>query len=153
MVFPTDIKNRLLSHLHQAVDQKIATSKSMIDSAVESKTNETKSTAGDKYETGRAMMQAEQEKSEVRLAQSMYLKNVLNTIKTDHKHKLVQMGSLVSTKDHHYFISIGMGKIILKDHLIYAISPESPIGKLLLGKKVDDKFIFQEKLRHISALL
>jgi len=152
LTIPADIKQQLLSHLYHAIDLKIATSQSMIDSAVESKNNETKSTAGDKYETGRAMMQAEQEKSEARLAQSLYLKNVLSTIKIEESQHKVKMGSLVSTADHHYFISIGIGKIVMDDFLVYAISPESPIGRLLLGKKVNDDFVFNGNVQKIIRI-
>jgi len=137
------IKTTLLDHLRKTVDEKITTMQSIIDSVIESKNNETKSTAGDKYETGRAMMQAEQEKNEIRLAEAKKLRAILSTIDFKTTHTQIALGSLVITDKEKYFISIGVGKITLENETYYALSPNAPVGKLLLTKKIYDRFSFQ----------
>jgi len=132
------IKQELLQQLHSLVDEKITTAQSMIDTAKESKNNETKSTAGDKYETGRAMMQAEQEKSEVRLSEAQRLKAILGTIDIDTLPTTIQLGSLVTTDRGSYFVSIGLGRLRVGGSVYYSLSPAAPIGQLLMGKKVND---------------
>lgn len=147
------IKKDLLLQVQQIVDQKINTAQSIIDSVIESKNNETKSTAGDKYETGRAMMQVEQEKTELRLNEAHKLKAILNRISTTDTHEEIQLGSVVITNTAAYFISVGVGKIQAQNQIFYAISPESPIGKLLMYKKANDHFIFQENKRTVLVLI
>jgi transcription elongation GreA/GreB family factor len=103
--------------------------------AKESRDSDTKSSAGDKFETGREMMQREMDKL------SALIDNTLNSIaKLD---KLVDLpasaiiseGSLVETDQDTYFISIGYGKL----DSIFAISIESPLGLELKGKRVGDR--------------
>ncbi|MEN8122694.1 MAG: 3-oxoacyl-ACP synthase [Bacteroidota bacterium] len=139
------IKQLILNQLHEIIDQKIETSKKAIKSAKEARDNDTKSSAGDKYETGRAMMQIELEKSEKQLNNSLNLKQDLSLIDIQKEYKRIEFGSLVITNQGNYFISIGIGKIEVNNENYYAISLASPIGKLLYNKKINDKFQFQER--------
>lgn len=139
---PNQIKKELLQQLQSLVNDKITTAQAMIAIAKESKNNETKSTAGDKYETGRAMMQAEQEKSEVRLGEAQRLNTILSTIDISTITSSVQLGSLVTTDRGNYFVSIGLGKLKVNGTTYYSLSPAAPIGKLLMGKSVDDTFVY-----------
>ena len=136
------IKKELLQQLQSLVMEKITTAQSMINTAKESKNNETKSTAGDKYETGRAIMQAEQEKSEVRLSEAQRLDVILSSLDIKTISPIVQLGSLVTADRGTYFVSIGLGKLKVNTSMYYSLSPAAPIGKLLMGKKMNDTFTF-----------
>ena len=100
--------------------------------AKESRDSDTKSSAGDKFETGREMMQREMDKL------SALVDNTLNSIaKLDRLTDLsaaavISEGSLVVTDQETYYISIGYGKL----DSVYAISIESPLGVELKGKRV-----------------
>ena len=77
------------------------------------KSTQTKSSAGDKFETSRAMMQAEEERSKVQLVKAVNLKNDLTQIDINRVSDRVILGSLVFTNQGNYFLSIGLGKILV----------------------------------------
>ena len=142
---PKALKRQLYQGLVQQVEKRIATARSILKSTVESRDNETKSSAGDKHETGRAMMQREEEQHSVQLAHALELKQVLSQIDVDKAFSKVEFGCLVMTNHGSYFLSIGLGKIEVAEKDYYAISPASPIGQALLNKAVGDKALFLEK--------
>ncbi len=139
------IKESIFNQIMEIIDDRIETIKLAIDSARESRDNETKCTVGDKYETGRSMMQFEMEKNRVQLNKTLNLKNELSQINLHKKNNKVTLGSLVNVSNGSYFISIGIGKLEVANKTIYSISLASPIGELLNNKKVGDKFEFQGK--------
>lgn len=121
--------------------------------AKESRDNDTKSSAGDKYETGRAMMQQEMDQAEKRLAQIKALKNELNRLPIEEPTKEIIPGSLVKTTSGLFFIGVSLGKVEIADRLIFAISTASPLGKLLHLKKEGDIILFngqEQKIEWIS---
>ncbi len=147
------IKKSIQQALQQILDTKIETANSAINSAKESRDNETKSSVGDKYETGRAMMQAEQERNEVRLMQALKLNDQLGQIDIEKIYNRVETGSLVTTSQGTYFISIGIGKVLVEQQTYYAISVHAPIAQAMLGKVEGDKFNFQGKEIPIKTVL
>jgi len=58
-----ELKNKIVGICLAEIEKRIHTAKSAMESAEESARNETKSSAGDKFETGRAMMHLEKEKN------------------------------------------------------------------------------------------
>lgn len=142
---PENIKALILEELNKMIREKTDLLEQTIKAAKESRDNETKSSVGDKYETGRAMVQMELEKSQAQLAQTESLKTSLSRIDPNSKFTNVAFGSLVVTSQGTYFFSIAHGKIVLDREVIFCLSPVSPIGKLLAGKKAGDKVQFQGK--------
>lgn len=140
-----EIKKALIDKLNILLDDKIVTFQNAIMSAKESRDNETKSSVGDKYETSRAMVQIEIEKSEAQLAKTLNLKRELSLINTSKKFYKVEYGSLVITNQSSYFFSIGIGKILLESKDYYVISMASPIGKVFRDKSVGEEIIFNNK--------
>jgi transcription elongation GreA/GreB family factor len=145
MTKTTNIKQAIFTQIMAIIDKRIDSAKQAIASAKESRDNETKSSVGDKYETGRAMMQMELEKNRVQLNKALKLKNELEQIAPHKKYNKVEFGSLVLASNGTYFISTAIGKLVVDEKTIYSISLASPIGKLLYNKKAGDKFKFQGK--------
>lgn len=137
------IKEQAYNHLVDLLDKKIEVSLKAIESAKESRDADTKSSVGDKYETGRAMMHIEMEKNEARLANALKQKNELSQINTKNKYYKVGFGCLVVTDQGNFLISIGIGKLEFGKENLYAISLASPIGKLMENKIIGDKVHFQ----------
>ena len=106
--------------------------------AQESANEEGKSSAGDKYETGRAMAQLEIEKASSQLAEANKLKQALVQVPADALGPVVKPGSLVVTNQGRYFISIAAGSLTVDDKTWFAISAGSPLGAILVGKKEGD---------------
>lgn len=111
----------------------------------ESLNSETKSSAGDKHETGRAMVQLEQEKLGKQLLELEKTKMVLQKVDIKKVPKKISLGSLIKTTSANYFIAVSAGIFNSTDLSVFCISAGSPIGKLLLGKQQGDLFSFNGK--------
>jgi hypothetical protein len=114
-----------------------------IKSIIESRDSNTKSSAGDKHETARAMMQIELDNNENQLAKIVGTLNDLARIDISKVSAKAEFGSLIFTSQGNYFISIGFGKLDHEGTTYYAVSPKSPIGLALKNKCEGDKFNFQ----------
>ena len=138
----SQVKHQLYQTCIDQISTQIADLETNLKSIAESRDNETKSSVGDKYETGRAMMQQEFQKVQ---AQQMRLQgsiNVLKNIDVDKVLAKVGQGSFVETNHGFFFIAIGLGKVKLNDLFYFCISIESPIGALLKNKVAGDSFSF-----------
>lgn len=140
-----DIKRILYNHILESIDLKISVAKESIELAKEARENDTKSSAGDKFETGREMMQAEIDKNESQIWKAQKAKNNLSKIDLNKSFEKVEFGSLVETTNGNYFISIANGKINIKQKDFFTVSLVSPIGAVLINRKVGDKINFNQK--------
>jgi len=113
---------------------------------------ETKSSAGDKHETGRAMLQLERENAGKQLAEIEKLEAILQRVSISVSSGPIHLGSIVMTSQYNYFISVPIGKIKTERGVFYAIGTGSPIGKLLLGKQEGDEVRFRESVLKIHAV-
>ena len=116
-------------------------------------TYETKSSAGDKHETGRAMIQIEREKlgNQLLLLEKEFQK--LRSLKNHYNTGIVSLGSVVRTDKENFYIALAAGPCDIEIHTYYCISPTSPIGKLLLGKKAKEHINFNSKISKITEIL
>ncbi|MEX0967170.1 MAG: 3-oxoacyl-ACP synthase [Bacteroidia bacterium] len=149
----TGIKEQILRHLHELLDRKIAEASRALESAKESRDSDTKSSAGDQYETGRAMMQIEMENYDTQLNNALELKKALTRLNISREIEEIEPGSFVVTNHGKYFISIGLGKITVNDEVVYAISLASPIGQMFKDKRVGDKFEFNGREYLIQEII
>jgi len=115
--------------------------------------SETKSTAGDKHETGRAMLQLEREKAGEQLREIEKQLVLLNRIETQLPSQRVALGSFVITENASYFIAVSLGVLKLENEEVYAVSPESPIGKALIGRTVGEVLQFRDTPIKIIKIL
>ena len=138
-----ELKELFLAELYSLVGEKLNSASSAIDATTESKNTATKSTAGDKHETGRAMMERELALSTAQLHKAQFLNNELSKISLDIDFTSVQLGALVVTNQGNYFISIGLGKVNVLGDDCYAISGGSPLGIAMMGKQKGQMINFQ----------
>jgi len=138
------IKQQLLEACFDFVKEKHSTISESIASNKKDLFSETKSSAGDKHETGRAMIQLEMEKSGQQLAEVNFMQTVLNKMIVDKSSEIVCLGSLIKTSKGTYFLAISVGKVVVEQQNYFVISGQSPIGKQLLGKKVGDLVPFNQ---------
>jgi len=132
------IKTTLFNFCTDYVMERINRLKTEIKKTQSSANEETKSSAGDKYETGRAMAQLEIGKNTVQLREAERLLEMLRAIHIDLSSEIVIPGSFVKTNKGDFYISISIGLIKLQQNQYFIIAPDSPIGKLFMGKKVRD---------------
>jgi len=138
MTFKEKIYHQYVLLVHDKIRLLQKTLHDLTDSAA----NETKSTAGDKHETALAMLQIEQENSSRQLSEVLKQKAVLEKMDPSLYTEQVVRGSLVKTNKGYFYISLGLGKITMDDHLIIALSPESPLGMQMMHLKKGDSFCF-----------
>lgn len=147
---PVSIKQKLHEVISARLNERIQIAKEAMRFAQESANAEEKSSAGDKYETGRAMAQIERDKAAQQLDEALKLKSLLDKIDLNAPHDRGGLGSLVITNQSRFYISISLGSISIDDDAYYIISPQSPIGKMLLNTKVNDVISFNHQ-NHIIA--
>lgn len=148
-----NIKTQLLQLCNQSLETRLQSVLAVIEDIKQSLQSETKSSAGDKHETGRAMLQLEREKAGHQLAEIEKTKQILSKINTELTSKNIGLGSVVFTITSNYFISISAGEIKVESEVFYAISANTPIGQLLLGKSVGDVINFRNLEFKITKVL
>jgi transcription elongation GreA/GreB family factor len=147
------LKEALYNYCKEFVNSKLETIEKTIKSNQADLASETKSSAGDKHETGRAMLQLEMEKAGQQLKGVTEMKLVLERIKLQETSGACKMGSIVKTNTVNYFLAISAGKIVVENEIFYAVSSKSPIGQLLIGKKKNDTLQFNGNQYNIDIVL
>jgi hypothetical protein len=144
-------KVELIRFLLENTDGKIKDLKVQIEGLEESRNSESKSTAGDKHAVGRAMAQTELDTLAKRLGELKERANTLKNLPLE-KSDLIKTGSLIETSSGVYFMAMGFGKVELEGQTYFVISPASPIGQVMLGKKQGDAFRFRDNEVKISKI-
>jgi hypothetical protein len=124
------------------VDSKITYIQQLIDELKVGAENDSKSSAGDKHETSRAMMQLEQEKLMKQLQLMLQHKDFLMRLNVDDRNQFVKMGSVVCTDHEIFYISVALGNIAFQQRHIIVLSPTAPIAQCMKGLKTGDAFIY-----------
>lgn len=147
------IKQALHQRCTAIAEERIVALQQIIQETQLAANNETKSSSGDKHETGRAMAQLEIEKLTAQLSELQNIKQTLaqiNPNKTGHK---VVLGSLVYTNNGNFYMAASIGKVALEYQTFFAISSASPIGKLLFTKKEKESFSLNGSAYTILAVI
>ncbi|MGB5981712.1 MAG: transcription elongation factor [Nonlabens sp.] len=119
---------------------------------MQAKESETKSSAGDKYETGMAMIQNQEELYKRQRLQTQEILNKLLKIDPDKICSIVEDGALVALPSGIYYLSAGMGKITVVGKDIFALSLASPMGMALKNRRTGEQFTFNEKKHTILKI-
>ena len=146
-----NIKEKIYSHLLTTINDKILSLENILIELKESISNETKSTAGDKYETARAMLHLEQENIFKQLRNANDQRKELELIDISKNSPTVINGSLITTDKDSFFISIGFGKVEINSKTIIALS-KSPLGKIFMEKRVGDACFYLSQTYFITAI-
>jgi len=146
------MKDKLLEKVKELIENRMQTSYEAMEAAKNSANEEGKSSAGDKYETARAMGQLDREMNGRMYEQARQERLSLDKIDTETLFMKVAFGALVETTMGYFFVSIGAGIIDLDTINFMTISPQAPIGRLILGKTTDETFEFRGKTHKIIAI-
>ena len=134
------------------VQQKLDEAEAALRQAQAAANEETKSSAGDKYETGRAMMHLEKEKIASQRAEILKLKKVLDQINPSRHTERVRLGSVVETTMGWFYVAVGLGEVTVEKQAYFIISPAAPLGRLLWEKSADEQFTFNGKVVKIKQV-
>lgn len=139
------LKEELFKRCTEFILQRINTAETALQQAQEASNDDTKSSAGDKFETTREMMQQDIARNKNLLFDGQQNLQLLNSIEHIPASDAARNGSLVWTANGIFYISISAGQIKVDEKVIFAISAASPIGKLLMGKGAGESFSFNGK--------
>jgi hypothetical protein len=148
----SDIKKELHALCVRYVQERIDAATQAIKATQQAANEETKSSAGDKYETGRAMMQQEADRNQAQLNEANKLMLALKQISINTPYITAEPGSLVSTDNGNFYIAISAGTFTINGTTYYAVSPGSPIGMNLKGQKKGGEFTLNGKLYKINEI-
>ncbi|MFN5416329.1 MAG: hypothetical protein ACK5B9_04680 [Flavobacteriia bacterium] len=145
------MKEKLIAEIHKILQNKLSDSLSNYNQIQEALLNDSKSSAGDKHETARAMAQIELERAGKQLHETQKLLQTFNQVNFQ-AHETVKLGSLVLTSDLYFFISIPLGKLEIESKEIYCFGTQAPFCKEILGKKIGDTFLFSNVQHEITSI-
>ena len=131
-------KKRIWSACTEQLENKMKSSRAHLESLQASSSNETKSSAGDKFETSREMMQQEINKADLHFSQLTQHFLELKALSYSIQKHIIDRGSFVISNMGSFYISIALGKIKMEDGYFYAISMDSPMADALKGKTKGD---------------
>jgi transcription elongation GreA/GreB family factor len=138
------LKQKLYQECLNYVQRSIDAAQQGINEAQQAAKDDTKSSAGDKYETGREMAQQESNRNMAQLHQANKLKVQLNQVPVNPSIS-VDNGSVVITDSGNFYVAISAGAITADGINYFSISLVSPIGQKLKGLKPGEGFSLNGK--------
>ncbi len=146
------LKQQVHRALISFIENKIKELNSVLNETIEATSSDSKSSAGDKHETGVAMAQLEQEKLSKQLNELLNQKNQIKLLNPELVHNKIGNGSLVNTNNGLYYFSIGIGVLEVNDNTIFSLNPLAPLGQSMLGKKAGDSILFNNRKFQILTI-
>ena len=147
-----DFKTRLLNECIKMIEERITASSVAIANAQAAANAEEKSSAGDKYETSRAMSHLEKDMHARQLEANRRELSALMQIDCKHLYDMVSPGAYIACEGCSFFIAAGLGKASFENIDIYLLSPNAPLARSLSGKRKGEGFTFNKMEMRIQAL-
>ena len=146
-------KQELIKACDDYFKNKINTLNLIISELTESANSESKSSAGDKHETSKAMMQLEREKLGNQLKEGEEQLAEFEKINFNKNFQMIEQGCLIETDKGYFFIAGSVGKMKVGDEFIFVISWKSPLARALEGKKNKDVVNFNGTAYEIISII
>ena len=134
------------------IAERIAAATAAMQAAQASANTETKSSAGDKYETGRAMAQEERNRNATQLHQAQQLQAELARISPDAPCDTVRPGAMIHTTLGWFYVAISAGKLVVAGQEYFAVSAAAPVAAALRGKRVGEEAVFNGQVVRVLAV-
>ncbi|MGV3610060.1 MAG: hypothetical protein ACO1N0_03860 [Fluviicola sp.] len=144
-------KKQLFQQLSRTISEKITTLQTDIADLQKGMAEDSKSSAGDKFETAREMAQQELGKLSTQLNEQQRLKSLIANQSAD-KSQQVELGAVVQTNKGLFLIGIPIGNSSFEGKDIIGIGLGAPLGQLLLHKKETDSISFNNQQFVIEAI-
>lgn len=132
------------------LDERIDVCKLAIAAAQQASNDEEKSSAGDKFETSRAMNHLEKEMYSKQLQANLNEQAALKSVALETIYDVVKTGAFISCEQFDFYIAAGLGKTEVNNRILYLLSPHAPLSALLMNKKAGDSFQFNNRQQNIK---
>ena len=149
MLNKTISKSEVRNYVKETILAKIEKLKNFLEFTLEA-SREIKKTP--KYDSMREEMQEEIYQMQKQLAALHDLKQKLNKVLNAPSER-VNIGSLVFTNKARFYISVSLGEFFFEGDRFYAISEESPMAKIMFGKKSGDTFLLNNISQTIESVM
>jgi transcription elongation GreA/GreB family factor len=113
-----------------------------MDDAQQAANGEEKSSAGDKYETSRAMGHLQKDMHARQLAEQAKELAALHAVNVDLLYEVVTTGAVIECEKMTFFVAAGLGRQAVGDKTVFFLSPQAPLAQQLQHKKTGDHFVF-----------
>ena len=138
-------KQLLLDSCSATLQTRIGVAATAMQSAQESANSEDKSSAGDKYETGRAMSQLDRDMNARQLEEAKSALALAEKINVTLLYDKVAKGAVALCGDLVFFVGVGLGIKDVQGREVIFLSPTAPLAMELLNKKKGDFIVFKGK--------
>ena len=142
-------KNEVRNYVKEIIRGKIEKLEKFLDFTLEA-SREIKKTP--KYDSIREEMQEEIYQMQKQLASLKDLQRNMTKVLNASTQR-VAVGSLVFTNKARFYISVSLGEFFYEGDRFYAISEESPMAKILFGKKAGDSFVLNNIAQTIENVM
>lgn len=149
MLNKTILKSDIRNYVKESIAGKIEKLKNFLEFTTEA-SNEIKKTP--KYDSIREEMQEEIYQMQKQMGALQDLRLKLNKVLNSPTER-IQLGSVVLTNKARFYISVSLGEFFFEGDRFYAISEESPMAKIMFGKKVGDSFVLNNISQTIEDVI
>ena len=147
------MRDVILKHLLGHVDKDLEEAKARMASLKESLGAESKSSAGDKHETGRAMIHLEQERVQDTVGRLEHMRGILvQRAAQDKCIQRVSPGALVETTGPWVLVGVPLGKVQLPHALVLCVGAEAPLAQQWHGAQPGDQVALGPQKLTIQAI-
>jgi hypothetical protein len=136
------MKARLKLFCEQVIEKRIAFTRQAMDNAQSAANGEEKSSAGDKYETSRAMSHLEKDMHARQLLAHLEELSAIRRVNVNMIYDAASAGAFIQCKKISFFIGAGLGRQLIDNVPVIFLSPQSPLAKSIADKKAGDHVIF-----------
>jgi hypothetical protein len=148
-----ELKTLILEACKNKIQERMDEALAAMDRAADAALSEEKSSAGDKYETGRAMGYLERERYAGVLQQARKELQFYQQLKPVKDPQRVEPGVLVVADNMFILLATGIGKMDIAGHSLLVVSSVSPLGQKLRGLQAGAEFILNERSIRILSLV
>ncbi|RYD79731.1 MAG: 3-oxoacyl-ACP synthase [Sphingobacteriales bacterium] len=147
------LKSQLYQLCLTFIQNRIENIEYSLQQARQASNDDTKSSAGDKYETTREMMQQEMDRNSKLLYEAGQQKIALQQVENADAAKEVKNGSLVLTSGGNFYISISAGELNVAGQKFIAVSQAAPIGRAFIGASMGQEVCFNGNKYLVTEIL
>lgn len=137
-----EFKRKVHDESLRIVMERIQENTKAIHEARESLEEDTKSSVGDKYETGREMAQQEMDKLQLALDHLTHMRDILWRMDPEKQVSSVELGALVQTTVTDIYVAASVGRVKVDDRSVNVISFSAPLIQALRNAKTGDTVEF-----------
>lgn len=145
-----DLKKLLKNKALEIIQERINHSANAMNLAQAAANESEKSTAGDKYETSRAMALIDRDIHAKQLESAQKDLSFITQVDVTISRSEIEAGAIAETDSGSYFFLTGLGQMDVENEKIFYLSLASPLGKSFSGKRSGESVTFNDKVINIE---